>query len=170
MSDHEPVQESNPVGVPEAAPPRVACPRCRGTFEGSPDACPHCGLTKAEAATLSSQATITSPLTAPTEPAPAEPPPPPVSAEVADPPKKSRRWLLAVPLVLLLLAGGYWWVSKGEDEKPAQEDACATFRQELLEVQGQDFPNSREERRAEGEVRGRARDAGCDSDDLRSET
>ncbi|HUR49303.1 MAG TPA: hypothetical protein VMY88_07250 [Acidimicrobiales bacterium] len=189
MSDQTPVPGPDSTSQPPTAPPaRMACPRCRGTFEGSPDACPHCGFTKAEAAQLNSQATITAPLNAPAaqpEPAP-QPTPAPQPQPVPDaapegvtalpatvePDKKSRRWLLAVPLVLVLLAGGYWWMTKGESQTqgPADQDACTPFREELLEVQGKDFPNEREERRAEGEVRGRALEAGCEPDELRSET
>ena len=43
---------------------RMACPKCRGEFDGSPNFCPHCGLPKAEAAALQGQ------------PAQATPPPP----------------------------------------------------------------------------------------------
>lgn len=184
MSDQTPFPGPDPqTEQPAAPPPRRACPRCRGTFEGSPDSCPHCGLTKAEAAALSQQATITAPL-APPAPAQSTPETPvqetPVAeapgpedagAEVDDSGRKSRVWLLAVPLVLLLLIGGYWYMSKGDKEtNQPVEDACSSFREELLEVQSKEYPNSREQRRAVGGVLREARDAGCDADDLGSST
>lgn len=170
----------------------MACPRCRGTFEGSPDACPHCGLTKAEAAQLNSQATITAPLAPPapqpqTQPQPApqaqpvasapislpgEPEAPAVSAEDGEPGPKGRRWLLALPVVVILLAAGFWWMTQGKDgasDAPAQGD-CSSYREELLEARSREYDNSREQRRALGEVIREARDAGCDADDLESNT
>lgn len=170
-------------------PARMACPRCRGTFEGAPDFCPHCWLAKAEAATLNNQATITAPLAPapppapvpPVEPPPAPVPPPPKPLPPVEPPpavapsteagspKRGKPWLLAIPLVALLAAGGYWWVSNGPGESPG-DDPCASFRQEILEVQAQEFENSREERRALGEIQARAGEAGCESDDLGAET
>ena len=151
----------------------MACPRCRGTFEGSPDSCPHCGLTKAEAGQLNSQGTITP---APAAPAPAAPATPAeatassppatddlVGAEVPSSGKRSPLLLLVLLLVALIAGGAAWWTLRGSGEESV-DDKCATYEQELAEVQGREFPNSREERRAVAEVTGRARDAGCELD------
>ena len=147
----------------------MACPRCRGTFEGSPDSCPHCGLTKAEAGQLNSQGTITpapaAPLTPPAEATPSSPPATDelVSAEAPRSGKRSPVLLLVLLLVAMVAGGAAWWMLRGSGEESG-DDQCVTYEQELAEVQGREFPNSREERRAVAEVTGRARDAGCDLD------
>lgn len=163
--------------VPQARR-RVACPRCRGVFEGNPDVCPHCGLAKADIPTLRAQhgptpgasppaAVVPSPAVrpvAPEEPAVAAAP----TLEPGEPEARSRRKkplrLLVAGAVLLLAAGGVgWWVTNGG----VDEDPCAEFRKELQQVQAADHPNSREERRAVAEVVGKAHDANCDlGDDL----
>lgn len=180
MSDHEQLRAPDEQTATPVPPPRhVACPRCRGTFEGDPDYCPHCGLAKADIVPPASQAgsvPTAVPEAAVTPPAvtpPVVPPPPPAlppdSAPAASAPEtggtSQRRKplrLLVAGAVLLLVAGGVgWWVTTGG----VKEDPCAKFRVEMQQVEARDHANSREERRAVAEVDGRARDAGCDLTD-----
>ncbi len=98
MSDHEglPGPIERPAASVPQPPRRVACPRCRGTFEGNPDVCPHCGFAKADIPTLSARAAaapaaVSGPAVAPPaappstapSPAPTEGAPPPVAPAVA---------------------------------------------------------------------------------------
>lgn len=174
MSDYDDVRggDQGPEAAVPQAPRPVACPRCRGVFEGNPDVCPHCGLAKADIPTLRAQAPepVASPADALASSPAASPPAPaePGTAaapilEPAEPEERSQRRrpvrLLAAGAVVLLAAAGVgWWATNGGVE----EDPCADFRKELQQVQAADHPNSREERRAVAEVVGRAHDSDCD--------
>ena len=177
---------------PAPQPRRMACPRCRGVFEGDPEVCPHCGLSKADIPTLRAEATV-SPTAAPqstpaapvvSQAAPAVPymAPAPPSAAPPEPPLeapapesepgpgtdgrprsgKRRRLLVAGAVALLAAAGVGWWLTAGGG---AKKDPCEKFREEMAQVQARDYENSREERRAVSQVTGRALDAGCDVSD-----
>ena len=160
-------------GAPPPAPPprRMACPRCRGTFEGDPDVCPHCGLAKTDIPAISQPVGTTA---AAPQPAPAPPAPAPPPVEVAPAPaeeahedveqprgRKPARLLIAGAVALLAAGGAAWWLTKGGVE----EDPCAAYRAEMAQVEAREHANSREERRAVAEVADRAHDAGCDLGD-----